>query len=106
MCPSHDCGNCIFWQDLAGLVKNDKVEASCRVQKLAYRQRASHPTRTHGSKHMPRLSKKCTKGPVRTLLLSFSPNDLFLGLVFFLRRNSSFSVASSHPPTRNTNSLL
>src|SRR6267378_7423482 len=106
MCPSHNCGNCVFWQDLAGLVKNDKVEASCRVQELTYRQRASHPTRTHGSKHLPRLSKKCTKRPVSTLLFCFRPNDVFLGLVLIHRRYSSFRVGPTHTRSRDTNSFL
>src|SRR5258708_15707419 len=106
MRPAHNCGNCVFWQNLAGLVKNDKIEASRRVQELTYRKRASHPTRTHGSKHMPRLSKKCTKGPVPTLLLRFRPNDVFLGLVFIHRRYSSFRIGPTHTRRRDANSLL
>src|SRR6266478_1793670 len=106
MCPAHDCGNCIFWQDLAGLVKNDKVEASRRIQELTYRQGASHPTRAHGSKHMPCLSKECTKGPVPTLLLRFRPNDVFLGLMFIHRRYRSLCVGSTHTRSRDSNSFL
>src|SRR5271155_3585232 len=106
MCPAYNCGNCVFWQDLAGLVKNHEVEASRRVQELTYRERASHPTRTHGSKHVPRFSKKCTKGPVPTLLLRFRPNDVFLGLMFIHRRYSSLRVGSTHTRSRDTNSLL
>src|SRR5882762_9403491 len=106
MCPSHDCGNCVFWKDLTSLVKNDKVEASCRVQELAYRQWASHPTRAHGSKHMPSLCKKRTKGSVPTLLLSFRPNEVFLGLVLIHRRYSSFRVGSTHTRSRDANSLF